>query len=118
MLLGVQAVIAESFERIHRANLVGMGILPLAFLPGQGWRQLGLTGSERYVFHDVKQSIRKGDPINVTAHGQNGDIDFQVLPQVLTEAERALLAAGGIPTSVLRAFTQEKEHLHAPQSEN
>ena len=103
-LLGVRAVIAESFERIHRANLVGMGILPLAFLPGQGWRNLGLTGTERFTFSNIIESIRTGIPIEVTAQSESGKICFQVLPQVLTEAERGLMAAGGIPQSVLRSF--------------
>jgi len=103
-LLGVNAVIAESFERIHRANLVGMGILPLAFLPGEGWRQLGLTGEEAYSFDDVAQAVHEGGPVRVTAEGPRGRIVFQAVPQVLTQAERELLAAGGIPVQVLQHF--------------
>jgi aconitate hydratase len=103
-LLGVRAVIAESFERIHRANLVGMGVLPLAFMPGQGWRQLGLDGSERFCFENVAQALRTGGAVQVIAHGAQGEIRFEALPQVLTEAERELMAAGGIPAHVLRSF--------------
>ena len=104
-LLGVRAVIAESFERIHRANLVGMGVLPLAFLPGQGWRQLGLTGTERFSFEHVAEAVKTGRPVEVTAHRESGDvIRFQAMAQVLTAAERGLMAAGGIPQSVLRSF--------------
>ena len=53
-LLGVRAVLAESFERIHRSNLVGMGVLPLVFKPGEGWRQLGLDGSETFFIEGIR----------------------------------------------------------------
>lgn len=103
-LLGVRAVIAESFERIHRANLVGMGVLPLAFAPGQGWRQLGLTGAERLRFENVANGVLKGEPIDVIAEDGERHIRFQAYAQVLTHAERKLMAEGGIPASVLNAF--------------
>ena len=103
-LLGVRAVIAESFERIHRANLVGMGVLPLAFAPGQGWRQLGLTGAETLCFENVANGVLKGEPIDVTAEDGERRIRFQAYAQVLTHAERKLMAEGGIPASVLNAF--------------
>lgn len=103
-LLGVQAVIAESFERIHRANLVGMGIVPLTFMAGQGWRQLGLTGSEVFQFQNVENGIEHGQPIDVIARDGKQEICFQVQSQVLTLAERQLMAQGGIPASVLNSF--------------
>lgn len=103
-LLGVRAVIAESYERIHRANLVGMGVLPMAFAPGESWRSLGLTGSEIFRFSNVETGVRDGTPIDVVAVGDDGEIRFQVWPQVLTHAERTLMAEGGIPASVLRSF--------------
>lgn len=104
-LLGVKAVIAESFERIHRANLVGMGVLPLAFEAGQGWRALGLDGSERFELGNVQAGILAGQAIDVTAHGADGRvISFHVRAQVLTDAERQLISAGGIPASVLHHF--------------
>ena len=112
-LLGVRAVIAESFERIHRANLIGMGILPLAFLPGQGWRQLGLTGAETYTFSGVEQALRQGTPVRVAADGEHGRIEFEAVPQVLTQAERELLADGGIPAQVLKHFLAEGAQAHA-----
>ncbi|GAA4342845.1 aconitate hydratase AcnA [Pigmentiphaga soli] len=102
-LLGVKAVLAESFERIHRANLVGMGVLPLAFLPGQGWRQLGLDGAESFAFLGLVDGVMEGAPITVEATGPSGVIRFQVQAQVLTQAERQLMREGGIPASVLRA---------------
>jgi len=103
-LLGVRAVIAESYERIHRANLVGMGVLPLAFMPGQGWRQLGLDGSECFRFERVEEAVRSGGTVQVVAQGKSGEIRFEAVPQVLTEAERELMAAGGIPAHVLQSF--------------
>ena len=53
----MRAVLAESFERIHRANLVSMGVLPLAFREGEGWRALGLTGEESFTFEGVRRSV-------------------------------------------------------------
>lgn len=106
-LLGVRAVIAESFERIHRANLVGMGVLPLAFAAGQGWRQLGLTGAELLRFANVENGVLKGEPIEVEAEDGERRMRFQVHAQVLTQAERKLMAEGGIPSSVLNSFLNE-----------
>ncbi|AOB32694.1 aconitate hydratase [Bordetella sp. H567] len=103
-LLGVKAVIAESFERIHRANLIGMGVLPLAFKPGEGWRQLGLRGDETFSFENVEAGIREGAPVRVIARQDDREVRFETLPQVLTAAERRLMAEGGIPMSVLRGL--------------
>ena len=101
-LLGVRAVIAEGFERIHRANLIGMGVLPLAFSAGQGWRALGLDGSEVYALRNVEGAVLRGEPVSVTATGARGEIRFDVRAQILTHAERVLMREGGIPRSVLR----------------
>src|SRR5260370_9518756 len=60
LLLGVKAVIAESFERIHRTNLVGMGVLPLQFLDGENAASLHLTGREQYSVEGIKQSLSEG----------------------------------------------------------
>lgn len=111
-LLGVRAVIAESFERIHRANLIGMGILPLRFKPNQGWQTLGLTGEEIFSFRNVQEGIAHGESIHVVARTDDNtkdDIEFIVTAQVLTEAERKLMLEGGIPQSVLKRFTQPRE---------
>ena len=102
-LLGVKAVIAESYERIHRANLIGMGVLPLRFREGEGWRQLGLDGSELFSFDEVEAGVLQGHPIRVTAQASDGAVThFEVLAEVRTAAERHLMAAGGLPKSVLR----------------
>jgi len=111
-LLGVRAVIAESFERIHRANLIGMGILPLRFKPNQGWQILGLTGEEIFSFRNVQEGIAHGESIHVVARtddNRKDDIEFIVTAQVLTDAERKLMLEGGIPQSVLKRFTQPGE---------
>ncbi len=101
-LLGIKAVIAESYERIHRANLIGMGVLPLRFQDGQGWRQLGLDGSEVYDFDGVADGVLHGHPIRVQAHRADGRVlTFEVMAETRTAAERHLMAAGGLPRSVL-----------------
>ena len=101
-LLGIKAVIAESYERIHRANLIGMGVLPLRFEAGQGWQQLGLDGSEVYDFEGVADGVLHGHPIRVQARRPDGTaITFEVRAETRTAAERHLMAAGGLPRSVL-----------------
>lgn len=109
-LLGIKAVIAESYERIHRANLIGMGVLPLCFREGEGWRQLGLDGSELYSFDNVEAGVREGAPIRARAESQDGrQTEFEVFAEVRTSAERHLMAAGGLPRSVLMELLQTDE---------
>jgi aconitate hydratase len=105
-LLGVRAVIAQSFERIHRANLAGMGVLPLRFAPGEGWRMLGLTGTESFTLSNLGRGVRHGEPIVVDADAGSTRIRFAVHADLLTDAERALIDAGGILPSVLAHFLQ------------
>ncbi len=113
-LLGVKAVIAESYERIHRANLIGMGVLPLRFREGDGWRQLGLDGSELFTFTNVEQGVADTAPIHVTATRADGHaVEFDVLPEVRTAAERHLMAAGGLPKSVLRDLLKAPADAHS-----
>jgi aconitate hydratase len=116
-LLGVKAVIAESFERIHRANLIGMGVLPLRFHDGEGWRQLGLDGSELYAFAGVEAGVLQGSAIGVTARRADGStIAFQVAAEARTAAERHLMAAGGIPNSVLQDLLRDAPPTRPSQS--
>lgn len=104
-LLGVRAVLAKSFERIHRANLVGMGVVPLAFAPDEGWRELGLDGTETFDFTDMRAAIENDHWVEVTAtHPSGRRTRFAMKPQVLTGAERELLLQGGIPHSVLNDY--------------
>jgi len=105
-LLGVKAVIAQSYERIHRANLIGMGVLPLRFDTGVSWQSLGLDGTEVFAFENIKAGVLKGESIHVTAkHARGHTLVFQVLAQVNTTAERELLQQGGIPQSIIKSFS-------------
>jgi aconitate hydratase len=99
MLLGVRAVIAESFERIHRTNLVGMGVLPLQFKPGDNAASLGLTGDETFEIEGVAGSLNGGGR---TATVRAGDKTFQVDVRVDTPQEVEYYRNGGILPYVLR----------------
>ena len=101
MLLGVKAVIAESFERIHRSNLIGMGVAPLQFLPGQNVSSLGLTGREAYTI----AGLSRGDAaeVTVTATPQPGKpVKFTARLRIDTPKEREYYRHGGILQYVLR----------------
>jgi len=103
LLLGVKAVIAESFERIHRSNLVNMGVLPLQFDAGVTPATLGLTGRERYDVTGIAQSLRPGGRITVSAHGDGGaTIEFQAVARIDTPEELVAFRHGGILPYVLR----------------
>src|SRR5690606_8078630 len=73
ILLGIDAVLAESFERIHRSNLVGMGVLPLQFLQGESRDSLGLTGEETYAITGIADDLRPGKHLQVTATDAAGN---------------------------------------------
>jgi aconitate hydratase len=98
-LLGVRAVIAESFERIHRSNLVGMGVLPLEFMPGETRATLGLTGFERYDISGLDDSLAPRATLTVTADGSK---KFQVRCRIDTPEEGLYFRNGGILQYVLR----------------
>ena len=103
-LLGVRAVIAESFERIHRSNLVGMGILPLTFKPGDTPASLGLTGRERYTI-PVDERVVPGAELEVTAEGGEAEaITFPVDVCLNSVAELDYYRNGGILQTVLRGM--------------
>jgi aconitate hydratase len=98
-LLGVRAVIVESFERIHRSNLVGMGVLPLQFMPGAGRESLGLTGTERYDIDGLTDDIEPGQRLKLrTDDGKN----FDVVARLDTPQEIESFKHGGILNFVLR----------------
>lgn len=110
-LLGVKAVIAQSYERIHRANLVGMGVLPLCFDEGVSWQSLGLDGTEIYTLSHLEAGISRGEPIEVTArHDKGHQVVFHVRAQVGTSAERELLRLGGIPQSIIASLKDQHSH--------
>jgi len=103
MLLGVRAVLAESFERIHRSNLVGMGVLPLQFLPGQNAEALGLDGSERFTITGIADGLEPRELLAVRAERENGQtIEFQAIARLDTEMEIEYYRHGGILPYVLR----------------
>ncbi|MCW5964913.1 MAG: aconitate hydratase, partial [Bryobacterales bacterium] len=102
-LLGVKAVIAESFERIHRSNLVGMGVLPLQFLVGESRQSLGLSGAEVYTVENVVEGISGSKRAKVTATAADGSVkQFQVIIRVDTPVEVEYYRNGGILPYVLR----------------
>jgi aconitate hydratase len=102
ILLGVRAVLAESFERIHRSNLVGMGVLPLEFLPGENFKSLGLTGLEAFDFEGLAQNFEPRKKIKVRAKGAAGEKHFTAIARIDTPFEVAYYQHGGILQYVLR----------------
>jgi aconitate hydratase len=101
-LLGVKAVIAASFERIHRSNLVGMGVLPLVFPKGQTWQSLGLTGEETYDIPDLNDNLKPQSVITVTAKSPDGVKKIQATVRIDTPVEMEYFRNGGILQTVLR----------------
>jgi aconitate hydratase len=103
LLLGVRAVIAESFERIHRSNLVGMGVLPLQFLPGETRDSLGLTGFETYEIHGVVEGAASSKRVMVTVTAADGsEKKFETTVRIDTPQEVEYYRNGGILPYVLR----------------
>jgi aconitate hydratase len=103
-LLGVKAVIAESFERIHRSNLVGMGVLPLQFQPGQSVGSLGLNGEESFTIY-VDDNLRPKQNLKVTAIKFDGtEVCFEVIARIDSAVEVDYYRDGGILMTVLRNF--------------
>ncbi|MCC7164398.1 MAG: aconitate hydratase AcnA [Anaerolineae bacterium] len=103
LLLGVQAVIAESFERIHRSNLVGMGVLPCVFLPGESAESLGLTGFEKYDILGINDDIKPRQTLKVVATDDKGHKkEFEVIARLDTPIDVDYFKNGGILQTVLR----------------
>ncbi|HEX3276287.1 MAG TPA: aconitate hydratase AcnA, partial [Gemmatimonadales bacterium] len=107
-LLGVRAVIAESYERIHRSNLVGMGVLPLAYQPGTDRQTLGLTGSETFTVTGIAQGLTPGGTVTVTARDQQGKATvFPAVVRLNSAVELDYYRHGGILQRVLRQFLRQ-----------
>lgn len=105
LLLGVRAVIAESYERIHRSNLVGMGVLPLQFLPGENVDTLGLTGSEKFFIEGLSdQIIPNGEVVVRAVRENNGQVIFKAIARLNTPVEVDYYRNGGILHTVLRSM--------------
>jgi aconitate hydratase len=101
LLLGVRVVIAESYERIHRSNLVGMGVLPLEFISGQTRESLGLTGREEFSIEGIS-ALKARAKFKVHARGADGEKTFEAIARVDTPEEVAYYQNGGILPYVLR----------------
>jgi aconitate hydratase len=111
LLLGVRAVIAESYERIHRSNLVGMGILPLQFQAGETAQSLGLTGEEVIEIAGIRELVEKFSParqVKVRATANGKPKEFQALVRIDTPQEAQYYANGGILQYVLRQLLSTK----------
>ncbi len=106
-LLGVRAVIAESFERIHRSNLVGMGVLPLQFQSGQSVKSLGLTGRETFSLQ-LDDTLQPLQEVSVRAVGEDGaERVFNATCRIDTPIEIEYYRNGGILHTVLRELTRQ-----------
>ncbi len=106
-LLGIKATIAESYERIHRSNLVGMGVLPLQFEAGTSAKSLGLDGTETYSITGISDTLRPRQQVKVTARKGDGPaIEFNAIARVDSPIEVDYLRHGGILPFVLRNLTQ------------
>ena len=102
-LLGIKSVLAESFERIHRSNLIGMGILPLQFINGQNRKKLNLDGSELISIKGIKEGLKPGDKVSVEFKYKNGDTKkIEMLCRIDTNNELEYFKHGGILQYVLR----------------
>ena len=101
-LLGVRAVIAESYERIHRSNLVGMGILPLQYLPGESAVSLSLSGRERFTVHGIADGLRPRQEMTVSARDESGrERTFRVVARLDGEIDVTYYRNGGLLQTVL-----------------
>ena len=106
-LLGIKAIIAESYERIHRSNLVGMGVLPLIFREGDSWESLGLDGSETYSITGIK-NMKPRKILQVKAVKEDGSkVNFEVIARLDTEVDVDYFENGGILPNVLRKILSE-----------
>ncbi len=110
MLLGVKAVIAQSYERIHRSNLVGMGVLPLQFRAGASAQSLGLTGRETFNLEGIS-SLQSGQSIRITARGDDGHkMTFHAISRIDSPIELDYYCHGGILQMVLRHLLNDEAH--------
>ena len=103
LLLGVKAVIAESYERIHRSNLLGMGVLPLQFVAGQGAEELGLTGRETFSIQGLGKAAEPNAELTVRVEKEDGSqTSFKVITRLDTRIDVEYYQNGGILHTVIR----------------
>jgi aconitate hydratase len=107
----VRAVIARGYERIHRSNLIGMGVLPLQFMDGEGAESLGLTGREVFDMTGLAAAARgrtlAEKTVEVRARGENGEVTFRTLVRIDTPQEAEYYRHGGILQYVLRQLLEK-----------
>jgi aconitate hydratase len=109
MLLGIRATLAESYERIHRSNLVGMGILPLQFKPGESRESLGLTGRETFDIEGIDGALKPHQEITVRATREDGStFDFTAIARLDGPVDIEYYRQGGILPAVLRRLVREQ----------
>lgn len=107
--MGVKAVIASSYERIYRSNLVGMGVLPLKFKEQESAETLELTERETFAIFDIEDGLKPDKELTLTAEKEDGSvITFKVLTDLNSQIEIEYLKHGGILQYVLRQFLKEK----------
>jgi aconitate hydratase len=108
MLLGVKAVVAESFERIHRSNLVNMGVLPLQFVDGQSAATLGLNGREVFAIEGAGPGLKPRSTVTVNATAEDGSVtSFTAAVRIDTPEELTAFSHGGILPYVLRQLVKK-----------
>ena len=109
LLLGIKAVIAQSFERIHRSNLIGMGVLPLQFKAGQSAQSLGLTGKESYTI-EIDDNLKPGQDVTVHIEDDGGSTKiFSAACRIDTQVEIEYYGNGGILHTVLRNILRQEQ---------
>ncbi len=110
MLLGVKAVVAESFERIHRSNLVNMGVLPLQFIPGENATTHGLTGREVFSLIGAGETMKPRSGVTLMARADDGTTKtFTVISRIDTPEELVAYSHGGILPYVLRQLVNKSK---------
>jgi aconitate hydratase len=106
-MLGARAVLAESFERIHRSNLVGMGVLPLVYENLQNAESLGLTGRETFDISGLEQGLRPRQKVKVRAKREDGSVlEFSAIARLDTPIDVEYYRNGGILQTVLRKLVR------------
>jgi len=109
-LLGIKVVLAESFERIHRSNLMQMGVMPLEFINGATSESLGIKGDEKFSFTGIAEDLYPGKIIKVIAEKANGEkIEFEAKSRLDSDIEIAYYINGGILQYILRQFLKEEK---------
>ncbi|MGD9375105.1 MAG: aconitate hydratase, partial [Anaerolineae bacterium] len=107
-LQGVKAVLVESYERIHRSNLVGMGVLPLQFKEGDSVASLGLTGRETFDITGVAGDLKPGQQVTIVAYRDDGSqVKFKAIARLDTPVEVEYYRNGGVLHTILRRMAQE-----------